>query len=175
MDAETIQCNHWANRVFAACTRSGMCRVGQKCSATPADAHWPRGRDRLTPVLLTISKRPLRVRWWTIPRPTRFQRHVEVSTTQSSTNARFGNTTTDRRGLAGTVLFDTGPRAARGASGAQHVARWERMRSKRLMPGRLVALVWRAPASTSPRLGPFASALASPSRLPFKSDSLTTA
>lgn len=84
MDAETIQCNHWANRVFAACTRSGMCRVGQKCSAAPADAHWPRGRDRLTPVLLTISKRPLRVRRWTIPRPTRFQRHVEVSTTQSS-------------------------------------------------------------------------------------------
>ena len=67
----------------------------------------------------------------------------------------------DRRGLAGTVIFDTPPQAARGASGAQHVARWEWMETNRLMPGRLVALVWRAPASTSPCLGPFASTLAS--------------
>ena len=43
------------------------------------------------------------------------------------TNARFGNITTDRRGLASTIIFNAPPRAARNTSAAQRVAFWERM------------------------------------------------
>ena len=73
------------------------------------------------------------------------------------TNVRFGNITTDRRGLASTLVFDTPPGAARDASASQRAAFWERMGSKRLMPGGLVALVWRTPTSTSIYLGVIAS------------------
>ena len=69
------------------------------------------------------------------------------------TNVRFGNITTDRRGLASTIMFDTPPGAARNASAAQRAAFWERMGSKRLMPGGLVALVWGVPGSISIYLG----------------------
>jgi len=73
------------------------------------------------------------------------------------TNVRFGNITTDRRGLASTLVFDTPPGAARNATASQRAAFWERMGSKRLMPGGLVALVWRTPRSTSIYLGVIAS------------------
>ena len=73
------------------------------------------------------------------------------------TNVRFGNITTDRRGLASTLVFDTPPGAARNTSAAQRATFWERMGSKRLMPGGLVALVWRTPRSTSIYLGIVAS------------------
>jgi hypothetical protein len=73
------------------------------------------------------------------------------------TNVRFGNIRTDRRGLASTLIFDTPPGAARNASAAQRTTFWERMGSKRLMPGGLVALVWRTPRSTSIYLGIVAS------------------
>jgi len=69
------------------------------------------------------------------------------------TNVHFGNITTDRRGLASTLIFDTPPGAARNAAAAQRAAFWERMGSKRLMAGGLVALVWRTPTSTSIYLG----------------------
>lgn len=73
------------------------------------------------------------------------------------TNVRFGNITTDRRGLASTLIFDTPPGAARNSAASQRAAFWERMGSKRLMPGGLVALVWRTPRSTSIYLGIVAS------------------
>jgi len=73
------------------------------------------------------------------------------------TNVRFGNITMDRRGLASTLVFNTPPGAARNATASQRVAFWERMGSKRLMPGGLVALVWRTPRSTSIYLGIIAS------------------
>ena len=73
------------------------------------------------------------------------------------TNVRFGNITTDRRGLASTLVFDAPPGAARNAAASQRAAFWERMGSKRLMPGGLVALVWKTPRSTSIYLGVIAS------------------
>ena len=73
------------------------------------------------------------------------------------TNVHFGNITTDRRGLASTLIFDPPPGAARSTSATQRAAFWERMGSKRLIPGGLVALVWGMPGSTSIYLGVVAS------------------
>jgi hypothetical protein len=73
------------------------------------------------------------------------------------TDVRFGNITTDRRGLASALIFNTPPGAARNTAAGQRAAFWERMGSKRLMPGGLVALVWRTATSTSIYLGIIAS------------------
>jgi hypothetical protein len=73
------------------------------------------------------------------------------------TNVRFGNITMDRRGLASTLVFDTPPGIARNATAGQRVAFWERMGSKWLMPGTLVALIWRTHTTTSIYLGVIAS------------------
>lgn len=69
------------------------------------------------------------------------------------TNVRFGGISPDRRGLTSTLIFDTPPGAARNPTMGQRETFWQRMLSKRLMPGGLVALIWKTSDSVSVYLG----------------------
>ena len=68
------------------------------------------------------------------------------------TNVRFGGISPDRRGLTSTLIFDTPP-GARDPAVGQRESFWKRMRGKRLMPGGLVALIWKTFDSVSIYLG----------------------
>ena len=69
------------------------------------------------------------------------------------TNVQFGGISLDRRGLTSTLTFDTPPGLARNPQGSQREAFWKRMLGKRLMPGSLVALIWKTFDSVSIYLG----------------------
>ncbi len=69
------------------------------------------------------------------------------------TNVEFGGISPDRRGLTSTLFFDTPPGAARNLDAGQRESFWKRMLGKRLMPGGLVALIWKTFDSVSIYLG----------------------
>jgi len=69
------------------------------------------------------------------------------------TNLRFGGISPDRRGLTSTLIFDTPPGTARHPEVGQRESFWQRMIGKRLMPGGLVALIWKTSDSMSIYLG----------------------
>jgi hypothetical protein len=69
------------------------------------------------------------------------------------TNVYFGGISPDRRGLTSTLIFDTPPGAARNSQEGQRESFWQRMIGKRLMPGGLVALIWKSFESVSIYLG----------------------
>ena len=69
------------------------------------------------------------------------------------TNVYFGGISPDRRGLTSTLIFDTPPGAARNSQDSQRESFWKRMGGKRLMPGGLVALIWKTSDSVSIYLG----------------------
>lgn len=69
------------------------------------------------------------------------------------TNVDFGGISPDRRGLTSTLIFDTPPGAARNPDAGQRESFWKRMLGKRLMPGGLVALIWKTSNSVSIYLG----------------------
>lgn len=69
------------------------------------------------------------------------------------TKVDFGSISPDRRGLTSTLIFDTPPGAARNPDAGQRESFWKRMLGKRLMPGGLVALIWKTFDSVSIYLG----------------------
>ena len=69
------------------------------------------------------------------------------------TNVHFGGISLDRRGLTSTLIFDTPPGAARNSEESQRESFWKRMLGKRIMPGGLVALIWKTFNSVSIYLG----------------------
>ena len=69
------------------------------------------------------------------------------------TNVCFGSISPDRRGLTSTLIFDTPPGPARNLAEGQRDSFWQRMLGKRLMPGGLVALIWKTSNSVSIYLG----------------------